>query len=371
MNYRVTLTNGTQSEILHSYRPSDPKISQAKITEAVNEIPSFSFRILPDNPAYNPVEAGVSTVAVTDLDRDVTLFEGRCLSVSDGMNTAGLFAKTAVFEGELGYLCDSVQPEGEVSQGTINRSVLSDIIAEHNAQSSQKFALGNVEMAGFPEGSAYDWGVTFDVLRALFVDTLGGEIRLRKVGDTRCIDYAQEFAIEKDMPIYCGGNMREITCAADVSGLITRLYPLGAVRQSTGSRLTIIPSGMAGGKSYIERADLVAKYGVRSGVAIYDVHGDGDTLVRGSTTLYRRGMNTLNAIAIGQRQYKVSALDVSAGYELYGVHQVKNDIMGIDERLRIIGRTIDLDRPSNSTLTFGSKAATLSSAVAQYKGVMR
>ncbi|MCB6617379.1 hypothetical protein, partial [Ruminococcus sp. 210702-SL.1.03] len=84
--------------------------------------------------------------------------------------------------------CDSVQPEGEVSQGTINRSVLSDIIAEHNAQSSQKFALGNVEMAGFPEGSAYDWGVTFDVLRALFVDTLGGEIRLRKVGDTRCID---------------------------------------------------------------------------------------------------------------------------------------------------------------------------------------
>ena len=82
-------------------------------------------------------------------------------------------------------------------------------------------------------------------------------------------------------------------------------------------------------------------------------------------------MNTLNAIAIGQRQYKVSALDVSAGYELYGVHQVKNDIMGIDERLRIIGRTIDLDRPSNSTLTFGSKAATLSDAVAQYKGVMR
>lgn len=371
MNYRVTITNGSQSEILHSYRPRDPKISQAKITEAVNEIPSFSFRILPDNPAYNAVEAGVSTAVVTDLDRGATLFEGRCLSVSDGMSTAGLFAKTAVFEGELGYLCDSVQPEGEVSQGTINRGVLSDIIAEHNAQSSQKFALGNVEMAGFPEGSAYDWGVTFDTLRALFADTLGGEIRLRKSGGTRYIDYAAEFATEKDMPIYCGGNMRDITCTADVSGLITRLYPLGAVRQSTGTRLTIIPSGMAGGKSYIERADLVAKYGVRSGAATYDVHGDGDTLVRGSTTLYRRGMNTLNAVAIGQRQYKISALDVSAGYELYGVHRVVNKIMGIDEQLRIIGRTLDLDAPHNSTLTFGSKAATLSDAVAKYRGVMR
>lgn len=371
MNYRVTITNGTQSEILHSFRPSDPKISQAKITEAVNEIPSFSCRLLPDNPAYNDLTAGVTTVELVNLDSTDTLFEGRCISVYDSMGIDGKMSKIATFEGELGYLCDSVQPEGSVSQGTINRGVLSDIIAEHNAQSSQKFALGNVEMAGFPEGSAYEWGGTFDTLRSLFADTLGGEIRLRKSGGTRYIDYAAEFAIQKDMPIYCGGNMREITCTADTCGLITRLYPLGAVRPSIGKRLTISASGKTSGKEYIERADLVAKYGVRSGVQIYDVYGDGDTVVRGATMLWRRGLNDLNAVAIGQRQYKISALDVSAGYELYGVHRVVNKIMGIDEQLRIIGRTLDLDAPHNSTLTFGSKAATLSDAVAKYRGVMR
>lgn len=39
--------------------------------------------------------------------------------------------------------------------------------------------------------------------------------------------------------------------------------------------------------------------------------------------------------------------------------------------LNFTGRTLDLDAPHNSTLTFGSKAATLSDAVAKYRGVMR
>ena len=65
-------------------------------------------------------------------------------------------------------------------------------------------------------------------------------------------------------------------------------------------------------------------------------------------------------------QYQITALDLSRidkhieQFELGCWYRVKNSLMGIDEDLRIVGISIDLDNPQASQLTFGDRFETLS-----------
>lgn len=372
MHYKVTISDGVSSDILHNYRQTAPKISNGKVAESINEIPAFDFRLYPDNPCYGDIEPFTTSIKAHDMDNDEELFEGRVLSVTQHMDVNGLIYKDVSCEGELGYLNDTMQEGGSVTSGVLTTSVMSGVLDNHNAASNFKFYSGNVELGGFPLGVEYEWVNTFEALQYLYVECMGGEIRLRKAEDgTRHIDYAKKFEEQSDTPIVLGDNLQSLSVTKSAVNLITRLYPLGGVMPN-GRRLTVRPSGQTQGADYIEDAELIKKYGVISGTVMFDgISGELEDAPTLALRLWRKGTNHLQSQKVTIAQYTVSALDLSVSddnysqFKLYGVHKLKNKFMGIDDDVRITGRVLDLDALYWSKLTFGSKQTTLSGLLAK------
>ena len=375
MAYKITIKNGSSSSVIHDGSiPDGERVISAKLTEQINAIPCFEFAINPDNPAFlSGIEQLTTKVTIKDLDTGYNVFVGRVLGVTDSMAEDGRVYKAVTCEGELGYLCDTVQEPREIASGTLATTMLSKIISEHNAiaDADRQFYVGSCEQMGLPEGCSYDWDNTFNALRWIFVDCLGGEIRLRYDGGKRYIDFAKQFGKKSDTQIRVSENMRSISRAKDIGGLITRLYPLGAVR-ANGARLNIEPSGLSGGKAYIEDADLVSKYGVICGIIIYDdIHGDAESLSTGAARLYRKAVADFEKIAVQSWNYTISALDLSYidvdynRFELYDSYRTVNALAGIDEYIRVTGRTLDLSQPWLSELTFGERTTSLSSMISK------
>lgn len=372
MLYKIILTNGSQSDILHNYSDNAPKITDGTIVESVNAVPSFSFTVYPNNPLYNDIVSYLSTIRVIDMDTDAELFCGRVITVSQYMTADGRIYKIVSCEGELGYLCDTVQDIGSVPSGTHTTSLISNIIYEHNSNNDNKFEVGSVELGGFPEGVDSDWQTTFDLLKYLYVDSMGGEIRMRKDdAGARLIDYAKRFEEPSDTIIAVSDNLQSLSVAYNNVGLITRLYPLGGVMDN-GKRLTVAASGKTQGSPYIDNAKLIAKYGIICGTVIYDdIRGDASNITSLALRLWRRGMSYMDNLTVGEAQYSISALDLSVidgSYDrlkLYGVYSLHNSLMNIFDSVRITGRTLYLDRPYLSKITIGSKQTALSELLAR------
>lgn len=375
MAYKVTIKNGAAAAVIHDGSiPDGDRISGAKITEQVNAIPCFEFTINPESPAFkNGINQLTTKVAARDLKENADIFIGRVLAITDSMGEDGSIQKSVTCEGELGYLCDTIQEPSAVTSGTLSTTMLTKIIKAHNdiAGSDKQFSVGTCELMGFPEGCDYDWGNTFDVLRWLFVDCLGGEIRLRYEGSKRYIDFAKQFGDQSETEIRLSENMRSISRSKSVGGLITRLYPLGAIK-SDGARLTIAPSGLSGGKAYIEDADLVSKYGVISSVMMYDdIKGEGESLQTAACRLYRKAAADFEKMTAQSWAYTVSALDLSyinayyGSFKLYNSYRAVNPLADINEYIRVTGRTLSLDEPWLSELTFGERRTSLSSMISK------
>ena len=121
-------------------------------------------------------------------------------------------------------------------------------------------------------------------------------------------------------------------------------------------RLTI--GSVNGGKDYIEDSALVAKYGVISGTQTWDDVTQA-SILKTKATAYLKSANK------AKKQYKITAVDLSTidmnfeQFELGCWYRVVNPLMEIDEDLRIIGITINLDNPEQSELTFGDKFETM------------
>ena len=131
---------------------------------------------------------------------------------------------------------------------------------------------------------------------------------------------------------------------------------MGAKLTDSEKRLTI--GSVNGGKDYIEDSALVAKYGVISGTQTWDD-------VTQASILKTKATAFLKSANKAKKQYKITAVDLSTidmnfeQFELGCWYRVVNPLMGIDEDLRIIGITINLDSPEQSELTFGDKFETM------------
>lgn len=375
MAYKITIKNGSSSSVIHDGSiPDGDRVFGAKITEQVNAIPCFEFTINPESPAFKSgINQLTTKVVARDLKATADIFIGRVLAITDSMGEDGSIQKSVTCEGELGYLCDTIQEPSAVTSGTLSTTMLTKIIKAHNdiAGSDKQFSVGTCELMGFPEGCDYDWGNTFDVLRWLFVDCLGGEIRLRYDSGKRYIDFAKQFGDQSETEIRLSENMRSISRSKSVGGLITRLYPLGAIK-SDGARLTIAPSGLSGGKAYIEDADLVSKYGVISSVMVYDdIKGEGESLQTAACRLYRKAVSDFSELTKATWSYTVSALDLSTvnsnydSYALYNSYKVVNPLIGINDYIRVTGRTLNLDEPWLSELTIGERRTSLTGLISR------
>lgn len=354
--HTVTIKNGIEKTTIHS--DNLDRISGGKVVKAVNAVDSFTFTIYPDNAGYDKLKPLTTSVTVTDDSTGKDIFIGRVLKCPDSMDEQDLICKTVTCEGRLGWLYDSVQPYVEYKMVGIS-TVLASFISKHNAQvgNDKHISVGQVTVTGENNYTySVNWVSTMDAISEQLVGKFGGEIQLRDQDGKVYIDYLEHIGHGTDTKIELAVNLKTISREIDETSVITRLYPLGAKLTDSEKRLTI--GSVNSGKDYIEDSALVAKYGVISGTQTWDDVTQASVL-KTKATAYLKNANK------AKKQYKITAVDLSTidmnfeQFELGCWYRVVNPLMGIDEDLRIIGITINLDSPEQSELTFGDKFETM------------
>lgn len=352
----VTITNGAENTIIHS--DGTDRISGGKVAKSINAVDSFSFTIYPNNVGYNFLKPLTTAVKVYDENTDKDIFIGRVLKCPDSMDEQGLICKSVTCEGRLGWLYDSVQPYVEYKMVGIS-TVLSSFLSKHNAQvgADKRIELGQVTVTASNNYTyTANWDKTMDVIADKLIGKFGGEIQLRDKDGKVYIDYLEHIGHGTDTTIELAVNLKTISREVDETAVITRLYPLGTKLTDSEKRLTI--GSVNGGKDYIEDSALVAKYGVISGTQTWDDVTQA-SILKTKATAYLKSANK------AKKQYKITAVDLSTidmnfeQFELGCWYRVVNPLMEIDEDLRIIGITINLDNPEQSELTFGDKFETM------------
>lgn len=358
----VTITNGAENTVIHSDgtdRISGGKIAKSIDARMIDRVDSFSFTIYPNNAGYDLLKPLTTAVKVYDENIGKDIFIGRVLKCPDSMDERGLICRKVTCEGRQGWLYDSVQPYIEYKMVGIS-TVLSSFLSKHNSQvgADKRIELGQVTVTASNNYTyTANWDKTMDVIADKLVGKFGGEIQLRDKDGKVYLDYLESIGHGTDTTIELAVNLKTISREVDETAVITRLYPLGAKLTDSEKRLTI--GTVNGGKDYIEDSSLVAKYGVISGTQIWD-----DVTL--ASNLLSKGKAYLKSVNRAKVQYQITALDLSRidkrfeQFELGCWYRVKNSIMGIDEDLRIVGISIDLDNPQASQLTFGDRFETLS-----------
>lgn len=363
--YIVKLINGINETIIHG---NIEKITNGKIKEEINAIPSFSFSIYPNNAGYQLLTPFYTKVEVYDEKHQHIAFDGRVLVVEPSMDSSGLILKRVTCEGKLAYLNDTIQ-EYCVPKNWTTKGLLQQILKVHNARVdvSKVINLGNVQAVDTNDniyvGIQYD--SSWKTLVEKLVKKSGGEFQFRNVNGTLYLDYLKQIGEEKSTSIVLAKNMQSITQKIDSSSLITRLYPYGAKikakdesgnEKETEERLSI--SSVNGGKPYVEDAEYLSRYGVVETTQFWDD-------VNSLEILKSKGVAWLkenNRITVSYEidAFDLSLIDVDSDELTVGnIYPVRNELLDIDEKLRVISRTIDVIEPHKTTLEFGSKKQTL------------
>ena len=355
--YEVKIINNKEETIINSVGASQyvPRIT-GSCKFGINTIDSFTFTIFPNNDGYNLIYPLKTLVEVKNLNTNNVEFEGRVLLQTPKMDSNGIIYKTVVCESYLGYLNDSVQNYEAIS-GVSAEELFKKIINNHNSQveNSKKFIIGEIKIgtsSSDNEDRYLNYEKTFDSINKNLIERFGGELRVRKAGDNIYIDYIKEIGEKKNTVIALANNLIAIEQEKDPSEIITRLIPVGAKLENSDERLTI--TSINGGINYVEDEEAIKEFGVIVDTVNFDDITEAIELLNKAKS-YLKENNKI------KKKYKIDALDLSTidlnfdSFEVGNTYRVINPLMNIDEELRIIEKTLDINSPQNSSLTFGDK----------------
>ncbi|MCC2381212.1 phage tail protein [Bacillus wiedmannii] len=365
--YRVTIINNGVETLIHSPNTGGLKLSSGVIKKEINLIDSFNFSFHMNSPGFNKIRPLQTLINVLNMRTGKYEFEGRILGPSKNMDNNGLHRDSYVCEGELGYLHDSVQRHLEF-RGT-PKELFTQIINYHNTQveSYKHFQVGNMTVTNSTNNLYLYLSAekdTFETLKEKLLDKLGGELQIRKKNGVRFLDYLPRIGEDKTTEIRIAKNLVSMSYDIDPTNIITRLTPLGTriksendqATDASEARLTI--REINNGIDYIDSPQLIKEFGVQGGSVTWD-----DVTI--ASNLFSKGREWLSNQKTAHVQYKISALDLFLigldidSFEPGNSYPVKNPIMGIDENLRVIGKSLDINSPQGASLTIGDKFKTL------------
>ncbi|MDK8641336.1 phage tail spike protein [Niallia taxi] len=362
--FEVKIINNGDEIIIHTPTVDGVKLPTGTIKQEINLIDSFNFSLYINNPGYGKIKPLKTLINVWNTKTQKFDFEGRILGPSESMDNTGLVTASYLCEGELGYLHDSQQQHFEF-RGTA-KQLFSKIINYHNSQVEEykQFKVGEVAFIDDLYLYLSAEQKTFDTIKEKLIDNLGGELQIRKENGVRFLDWLERVGEDKDTEIVLSKNLISISRDIDPSEIVTRLTPLGARIESTNegatdaseARLTI--ESVNYGLPYIDNIELIKEFGIQGGSVTWDDVTLPDNLLSKGRGWFNQQKTSLN-------QFKLSAVDLALieldidYLDKGNSYPVKNSIMGIDERLRVIGKSLDINNPQNAGLTIGDKFKTL------------
>ena len=355
--YDVKLINGEEETHINiaSTNKRAPRIT-GTIHKEINAVDDFSFLISANNPGIHKINALSTLVEVINTKTNELEFKGRVLLPVPNMDSNGLISMKVTCESELGYLMDSIAMYAEFHDISV-RDYLSKLIENHNNQVSadKRFEVGIIEITANLY-RYWSYGTTLETIKEDLIDKLGGEIRIRYENNVRYLDYLNEIGSHSNTEIRLAKNLITLEQEQDPTELVTRLIPLGSKLEDSDERLTI--GSINNGLNYIDDTDLISKFGIIVKTETWDD-------VTEQTNLLRKGQEFLKNNNKIKKAHKVSALDLSLigldfeSFKVGNYHPVINELMGIDEDLRIVAQKIVIESPESSDLTIGDEFVNL------------
>lgn len=357
--YKITISKGTTKKVLHEPDTlSHNRLSSGKFSNEVNQISSFSFTIPVSNPCYmDELNDRKDIVTILNTLTGETEFEGVLLTHSGSMSSGGKLEKSAVCEGFLGYLCDSIQPYHHYEDHTIVE-FLTAILDRHNAlmPEEKRIYLGSCDFSGDNTNSKTTaYRTTLEEIRINLIERVGGEMKIRKVDGKLVLDFLTQCGTKSNTRIELAKNMKSLNVETDSTNIITRLIPLGCQLNDgeTAERLDI--SSVNDGKMYIDDDAAIEKFGIIVGTAEFDNITLPENLLNAGDE-YLKNNNRI------RKAYEAQVLDLSlidTGYESIrcgNTYPFFNDFMGLDEELRVMKCTVDIYKPYSPVIEIGDRA---------------
>ena len=369
--YLVTIRKGWNGneEILNSNFANGARLSSAVISKSVTEYDSFTFTIDPSHPWYAKIEPYQDFVKVYRPDKDLELFNGRVLTYSDSMDTAGLVQKTVVCEGLEGFLHDSVQPWAEF-HNTTPTDFLKAIINNHNNQ-VEDYKKIRVKQATVTNSTdnVYryldDAQDTYDTIQDKLISRIGGELKVKWGGDMLELYYEPTIGKDATQSIILTNNLLSSSRSIDPTEVVTVLKPLGATQErntnddistdTSNPRLTI--KSVNGGNEFLRDEGLISEFGIRVKAQTWDD-------VTTPQALISKGREFLQNQKAIKHDIQVSYVDFSYLEDVDMIEcgdfiTVINPVQGLQLTERIVTMSLDLLAIENSTVTLSNQPLTL------------
>ncbi|MGX6962422.1 phage tail protein [Vagococcus xieshaowenii] len=365
--YSVILkqANSDSSTEIHSPLVNSQKLDDAKINKAVDSIDSFVFSIYQNHANYSELKSFTSLIEVINTKLNQSIFKGRVLYEEDGTSSDGLTSKTITCEGELGFLHDSYQQWGKW-QNMSPEQFFKKLIDVHNGQveSYKQFKVGRVNVTNSTDNVyryTADDQSTYDTIKDKLIDRLGGELQIRYENGVRYLDYLVEVGEVGNQSIELTKNLMSISRAVDPSDIITVLKPLGARIEkdddnTDASQPRITISDVNNGSPYLRDETKIKQFGLKVGVQVWDDVNKADTLKT-------KGNDFLKTQKTALTQYQVDAIDLSPlmlvdSFQCGWKYQAINPLMGLNEQIRVVSQSIDINDVTKSSLSIGDKFLT-------------
>ena len=358
--YQVTLKNVEANTIIHavSSEKNAPKIN-GTLKKGINVIDEFTFKIKPNNIGFNLIRPFKTLIEVLNTKNNTIEFIGRVLMPVPSMGSDGVIESTVVCESELAYLHDTNTRHGEFHDISVE-DFLKMLINNHNAHTTEDkwFEVGKVEVIDkIYRFTSYDQ-TTFESIKDNLLDRLGGEILIRYENNKRYLDYVLQAGKKSSVDIRLSKNLISFTREVDPTQVATRAIGYGAKKENSEERIDF--KSLNNGKDYIDDEEAIKVYGLIEKTFIYDD-------VTKSENLLRKVQEKQKEVNRNLVKHQISAVDLYSigleieSFDIYNVHRFINPLMGINEELRIVEKTVDINEPQNSKLIIGDKFETLRS----------
>ena len=376
--YQITIINDGVRQILHTDDPnSTQRIAAGTLKEYVGTTPSLTLTVTPQNACYNMLIDRNTIAELKNTETGEIEFEGYLLKSPESMTNKGTLQKKLTFEGFLGYLNDSVQDYHTYTDAQPSFFITA-LLDYHNATTeASKHIYHGMVYAGQGGSKTTAYRSTLAEIKENLVNRYGGELRVRRGDDGKLLlDYltASTNGSTADTIIMLGHNLRSLSIESDTANIITRLMPLGAQLdeitpsesgEDSAERLTITGAvdpddGHTYAVPYIDDPDAIARYGVIVGTAEFD-----DITVK--ENLVARGKEYLSENNRVKKHYAASVLDISGKGRIRcgDTYRFRQPLMGLDENLRLLGRTVDILKPYTPQVEIGDKTAKITDITAK------
>lgn len=332
------------------YYPGDTinAVTEAKITEALNDSGYMDITVPPTNPLYEYIYERKSVIEVKK--NSSVIWEGEVIDIFETMKKE----KKLYTSGVMSYLNDSLQEKKEYLNKTAVQ-ILGELINEHNAQVEERkhFSVGVVTI-DVPEGTmnlTTNYESTLSVIREKICAEYNGYIRIRWVDGVRYLDVVkiEDYGNTCLQSIQFGRNLLDYAKNLSAGSVVTCVVPLGAeVEDGTFLNIKSVNNGL----SYIFNQEAVNSFGwIRKAVKFKDITD--------AQALLETGEKWLTENQYANLTFEVNAVDLSLlkanmdSFNLGDYVNAKAKPFGLDAWYYIRKKVTDLLHPDKNTITIG------------------